>query len=293
MAETNLRQADAFVTVEGIVSEKDLKKEIEDGKTVIKGSVTVKTSDTNFVRFSVYAAEKTKKGTSNPAYSGLETVMDQYKSIAEVGAEEADCVNVRGQLNPYPGRDGREIVGYRANFFNRVKREAYDPKAEFEVELFISSIVPEMVRNGEDIEETNRKIVKGWMPTYNGIEPIELIAPEEDGIADGIGEVFTPNQTARFFGNIINTAIVKTREIPTVLGPKRTDKKTSYKNELIITGAGAPYEEEGGAIEPYNKDTIEAAKQERENRLKENQSHSTTNNRPSAAASGRSTKPLF
>lgn len=292
MAETNLRQADAFVTVEGIVSEKDLKKEVEDGKTVIKGSVTVKTSDTNFVRFSVYAAEKTKKGATNPAYAGLETVMDQYKSIAEVGAEEADCVNVRGQLNPYPGRDGREIIGYRANFFNRVKKESCTPKAEFEVELFISSIAPEMVRNGEDIEETNRKIVKGWMPTYNGIEPVELIAPEENGIADGIGEVFTPNQTTKFFGDIVNAEIVKIREIQTVLGPKRVDKKTSYKNELIITGAEAAYEE-GGAIEPYDKDTIEAAKQERENRLKENQSHSTTSNRPSAAASGRSAKALF
>ena len=46
--ETNLRQANAKVFIEGLVSEKDLAVKTEDGKTKIVGSLTVKTSDVNF-----------------------------------------------------------------------------------------------------------------------------------------------------------------------------------------------------------------------------------------------------
>ena len=92
---TNLKQAEARINVTGIVSEKDLKMETVDGKTKITGTVTVKTNDTNFIRFRVNAAEKTKVGGDNPAFTGLKTVMDEYKTIAEVGEDEADKVHVK------------------------------------------------------------------------------------------------------------------------------------------------------------------------------------------------------
>lgn len=289
MAETNLRQADAFIEAEGIVSEKDLKKENDNGQIIIKGSVTVKTSDVNFLRFSVYCAEKTKAGKDNPAYAGIETVMNEYKTIAEVGEEEADIVRVRGNIAPFAGRDGKEVVGYRANFFNRVRPDNHTPKAEFEVELFISAIVPEQVRNGEDIEESGRVIVKGWMPTYNGIEPVDLVASSE--LADAIESTFEPGQTAKFFGNAVNARIVTVEQTPTVIGPAQKKVKETYKNELVIVSATAPYEEDDvSTLAPYNRETIEAAKQERENALKERQQNEAKKNntgRPSAAASGR------
>ena len=94
MADTNLRQADAKVVVEGYVSEKDLNiVRGDDGINSIRGSLTVKTSEDNFVRFSVICKEKTNRGTENKAYAGLVTVMNEYKSIADVGAEEADYIN--------------------------------------------------------------------------------------------------------------------------------------------------------------------------------------------------------
>ena len=85
MAETNLRQANAKAFVHGVVSEKDLKVVTEEGKNKITGHLTVKTSDVNFIKFNVNVNEKTKNNTDNKTYAGIQTVMNEYKSIAEVG----------------------------------------------------------------------------------------------------------------------------------------------------------------------------------------------------------------
>jgi hypothetical protein len=152
-------------------------------------------------------------------------------------------------------------------------------KAEFEVEVYIASITSEM--NGE--EETGRIVVTGWVPTYNGIEQIKLVAT--DDVADAVESMFTPRQTVRFFGDIINNRIEKVIEIPVAIGKPRKKITTTYKNDLVITGASAPYEEDD-AIKPYVSDVINAAIQERKNRIEEKRNNSTTT-KPSGAAHGR------
>lgn len=289
---TNLRQAEAKVKVVGIVSEKDLKLETVEGKTNIVGSVTVKTGDTNFVRFRVKASEKTKAGGENPAFTGLKTVMEEYKTIAEAGEDAADKVRVVGDIRPYPGRNGEEVISYNASFFNRIINEAeFEPKAEFTLETFVSAIVPEYKKVDGEMEETERKIIKGWVPTYNGIEPVEIVVGEDE--ADGVEDSIEPGMTVRFFGNVINATIIKKRTIPVVIGKPREEIKKTFVNQLVLTGAEAPYEDERA----YDKATIDAAIQERENRLAEQRSkktsNATTNSRPSAASYGRSAAGLF
>ena len=289
---TNLKQAEARINVTGIVSEKDLKMETVDGKTKITGTVTVKTNDTNFIRFRVNAAEKTKVGGDNPVFTGLKTVMDEYKTIAEVGEDEADKVHVNGEIRPYPGRNGEEVISYNASFFKRIINEAeFEPKAEFALETFVSAIVPEYKKVDGEMEETERKIIKGWVPTYNGIEPVEIVVGEDE--ADGVEDNIEPGMTVRFFGNVINATIIKKRTIPVVIGKPREEIKKTFVNQLVLTGAEAPYEDERA----YDKATIDAAIQERENRLAEQRSkktsNATTNSRPSAASYGRSAAGLF
>lgn len=289
MAETNLRQSEAKVLVEGIVSEKDLKVVTEDGTTKIQGSLTVKTGDTNFVRFNVNVNEKTKNGADNKTYAGIKTVMEEYKSIAEAGEEDADRVRVNGDLNIYTGQNGT-VVGYKSNFFNRLKNPAeMESKAEFSVEVFISSINPEINTDGD---ETGRVVVSGWVPTYNGIEPIKLFAPEE--IASSIDDAFEPGQTVEFYGEVVNNRVEKVTEIPVLIGKPRKKVETSYKNELIINGASTAYEEDVTPKAPYMSDTIKAAIQERENKLEEARAKAqsganktVSNARPSAASKGR------
>ncbi|MDO5764995.1 MAG: hypothetical protein Q4P84_04780 [Elusimicrobiales bacterium] len=292
MAETSLRQADADVNSVGVVSEKKLEVKTEDGKTSISGYVTIKTSDVNFIRYNVNVNEKTKSGSDNRAYAGIMTVMNEYKSIAEAGEENADKVRVNGNMNPYHSiQDNSDVMAYRANFFNRIKAdEEYEPRAEFEVEIYISAIMPEMNTDGE---ETGRVIVSGWIPRYdNGIEPIKMVAEGE--VASAIDSMYEPGQTVRFFGDVINNRITKVIPIPVAIGKPKTKTKTEFKNELIITGASEAYEEGVSENPPYDTATIKAAIQERENRIAEIKAKAasgstgkTNNARPSAAAHGR------
>lgn len=290
MAETNLRQANAKAFVEGVVGEKDLKVVTEEGKNKITGHLTVKTSDVNFIKFNVNVNEKTKNNTDNKTYAGIQTVMNEYKSIAEVGEEEATRVKVSGDISPFTGKNGEKIVSYKSNFFNRLKAdEELEPRAEFSIELFIFGISPEIDAEGV---ETGRTIVSGWMPTYNGIEPIDLVAEGE--VAQAVDSGFEVGQTVEFYGEIINNRIETVTEIPVKIGKPRKKVTVEIKNDLIITGASEAYEEGITPELPYEADTIQAAIRERANKLEEEKAKAqrsakpTTNAKPSGAAHGRS-----
>ena len=292
--QTNLRQADAKVTVAGIVSDKKLEMKTENGVRTIEGTITIKTSDTNFVQMRVRCADKKKDGTENKTFTGVMTVMNEYKSIADNGADEADRVRTSGQINLFRNNNnGNEIVSYTSNFFNRIKpNQDYEPKAEFEVEMYIKTLVPEMNKDGE---ETGRYKIIGWIPTYNGIEPLELFVPEE--LADIVSNTYQPRQTARFYGEIIQNVTYETIERPMAFGVKK-ETKANFINELVVTGGSPAYDAEteeevvkGGNQIPYNPDTIQAAIDERDRRIKEEQNKSKTNTanntKPSGASRGR------
>ena len=291
MAETNLREAENIVTVEGILSEKALEKTKEQVNGVtedkIKGKITIKTSDTNFVQFNVNVNRLKKADQSgvrepNKIYAGLETIMEQYMSIADVGEEQADRVSVTtGQINAYHNQNtGRDTVSYKSNFFNRVT-DNYSPKAEFKVELFVKSVVPE-VRNGE---ETGRAIINGWLPTYNSIEPLELIVEEDE--ADTAMSYFEPQQTYEFWGDIVATRIREEKILEGGFGKARKEVKTTFKNELICTGSSDAYDEEANpSLKPYDVDAINLAIQERKDKLNNNNTPQQKA-RPSASSKGR------
>ena len=294
--QTNLRQADAKVTVVGIVSDKKLEMKTENGVRTIEGIVTIKTDDTNFVQMRVRCADKKKDGSENKTFAGVMTVMNEYKSIADVGEDEADRVKTSGQINLFrSNNNGNEIVSYTSNFFNRIKpNQDYEPKAEFEIEMYIKSLVPEMNKEGE---ETGRYKIVGWIPTFNGIEPLDLIVPEE--LADQVSSIYEPKQTARFCGNIVQNVTYKTIERPAAFGVIKSGSKPNFINELVVTGGSPVYDAEtedevvkGGNQIPYNPDTVQAAINERQRLIDEGQNKpktntTTTNNKPSGASRGR------
>lgn len=294
---TNLRQADTKVEVVGIVSENTLEESVRDGKKVISGDITVQTGDINFVTFRVYVNEKKNDGTDNGCYAGIETVMREYQSIAKVGKDAATRVTVtNGQIRPrsYVGKDKQVHVGvsYQTMFFNRYDGdpEKFEPRAWFEVEMAIASITPELYTSGENKgEETGRAIVKGWVPTYSGIEPMTLVAPAENGIAEAILDDYTPNQTVKFYGDIVNSRAEITKEIPVKIGKPRFEKKTIYKNEMIITNASDAYGEdsETPTPEPYDIGAISQAITDREVRLEEEKAKAK---QPETATSAATTK---
>ena len=293
--QTNLRQADAKVTVIGIVSDKKLEMKTENGVRTIEGTVTIKTDDTNFVQMRVRCADKKKDGANNKTFAGVMTVMNEYKSIADDGADEADRVRASGQINLFrSNQNGNEIVSYTSNFFSRVKNtQNVEPKAEFEVEMYIEKLMPEFNKDGE---ETGRYKICGWIPTYNGIEPLTLFVPQE--LADVVSDIYQPRQTARFYGNIIQNITYKTTNQVMAFGVK-TKTESEFINELVVTGGSPAYDAEtedevvkGGNQIPYNPDTVQAAINERQRLIDEGQNKpktntTTTNNKPSGASRGR------
>ena len=287
-----MRQADAKVSVCGIVSDKKLEMKTENGVRTIEGTITIKTSDTNFVQMRIRCADKKKDGTDNKTFAGVMTVMNEYKAIADVGEDEADRVRTSGKINLFRSQNGNEIVGYTSNFFNRIKaNQDVTPKAEFEVEMYIKSLIPEVNKDGE---ETGRYKIIGWVPVYEGIEPLELIVPEE--LADIVGGTYEPKQTARFYGDIVQNVTYETIERPMAFGVKK-ETKANFINELVVTGGSPAYDAEtkeevveGGNQIPYDPNVIQAAIEERERLIKEGQNKpktNTNNTKPSGASRGR------
>lgn len=283
---TNIRVADATIKLTGKVSEKALTVTTTNGKTSISGYVVVKTSPENFVRVNVMQNALTKDGKENKAYKGLETVMNEYKAIADVGEEAADVVHVNGKLNPYTSRQsGQSSMGYKASFFNRAKKEVEpsEYKAEFDSEVYITAILPKLDKDGI---ETDEVVVKGWLPIYNGtVEPIELTAPSD--IADAVRDTYHVGDTVNFFGDIINNRIEKKTEIPATIGKPRIEISYENKNDLIITGAGEAYatsDDPKLVSKAYTKEEIALAVQERDNNLAAQPDRSVNTTASSASA---------
>jgi len=282
---TNLREAESTVVVKGILSEKDIKEESREGQKVISGSLTIQTDPDNFVKVTAYAREKKNDGSDNQVFKGLKTVIEEYKSIAEVGVDEATRVSVtRGQLNPYLNQNNKVVCGVRSNFFNRANTDV-DPEASVTLELYLTSITPEVYTYGENCgEETGRAIIRGWFPTYNGIEPIELVATEEDGVAEAfLNAGYSAGDTIQLFGDIVNKKIEKKREVPVKIGKPKIETTTSYINEIVVTGASEAYDEE----KAFQKDAVEKAIAEREINQKSRENNASPKKATAGASKGR------
>ena len=106
-----LREVTNNVKIEGILSEVDLKygSYVKDGKTVetIGGQIKVRVNQVVNgeeqhleIPVHMFSNKLTKKGTVNPSYTSIETVMNDYVSIAAAGGEAgADKVRItRGKV---------------------------------------------------------------------------------------------------------------------------------------------------------------------------------------------------
>lgn len=251
MEENILKEAESKFEVVGIISEMNLKMDTDtEGKEFISGTVKIKTDETNTVIVDVRANKLTKDGKESQLYTGWVTRMEEYKSIADVGVEEATIVHIKkGQLRPskYINKEtGREVVNVRfsANFMNKLDRKLnetgeldIDFKAEFHVTGYIQSIVDEF----EKEEETGRLILNLQIPTYNSIEPLKVVVPAN--IADTVKNLWEMGATVDVDGKIINRAIITEKVIKRAIGDDIHETSTEYVNELLMTSGSQPYEE--------------------------------------------------
>ena len=259
---TTLRQAMNRVRITGYLKEMDLKYATDqNNRPVIRGSLKLHVPPAADHDVNVYVPQFTREGKENGAFAGVQTVMNEYISMAslldkgyDLATAMAQCTKVavtNGTLgrNEYNGQNGFvSRVSISSNFFSRVDTD-FNPGATFEVECYIDKITDETV----DGENTGRKIVDVFVPMYRGaILPQRFVVGT--GLAADFENTYEVGQTAMLNGDLINTVHVTTSN---QAGIGRKMEARTYINELEIMGGWNPYSEEDA--KSYSRETIMAA----------------------------------
>lgn len=247
--ETNLRQSESTVRIQGYLAEKNLERLTDPtGNNIIRGTVSIKTSETNTVTMRVYVTEKTKKGTPNPGWTSVSTLLDNYHSIADAGVEGATIVAVNGgRYDPqhFITKDGRQVEGaprYSSSFYrsldnNEEVRSRF--RADMDVEAYVQNVRPEFKIVDGNEEETGRLICDVWVNTYNGLEKSSFIVGQEEAAA--FQTTVAPGQTREFYVDIVNTETRTTIHKAASFGKGRDEEIVRRSHEQIITGASDDY----------------------------------------------------
>lgn len=293
-----LRQAINKVTLVGVVKEvkgngKDKPFEVsknENGEKYISGKMVLKTGEFSEVTLNVYVKELNKKGEVKKNFKILKDIIDgRLKTVATAKeGEEPVVLSIFGNgdfvphfsENRYVTKETNEVkVSLQADlgFGNLSIKEdlgVEDFKAEFDVEMFVTSIEDEMRKVGEDDEEeTGRLIVKGYTPVYDGdviktqiVVPETIEGDEEEVIpfAEQVREAVEEGNTVEFYGDMNYQRIVKEKKVGGKLGKAKIEKEVTTIYELVAGGAEII---EGD--NEYDEDDIEKAVKERQIKLEE------------------------
>ena len=285
MANTTLKALKNTVDVIGRVKEVNLELgTTRDGKENIKGNVVVLVEESvngetrsHDIRVRVYSNKFKRDGNINGLYTGYETVMNEYKSIADVGdKKEADLVHVQGslELNEYISQDGtkRSSNQVSGKFFNRITtddvKKRRGPKAVATIEAVVEGIKDELDQDG--LPSGNKKLSAFNVDFFGELRenskpviPFEAIVPEN--LADAFDDLYDTGDTGKFSLKINNYAEEATEEdVQEVSGFGSTEGlsevKRNFVNNLEVIGGTEAYQEPRA----YNDEQIEEAKQFRQ-----------------------------
>ena len=285
MANTTLKALKNTVDVIGRVKEVNLELgTTRDGKENIKGNVVVLVEESvngearsHDIRVRVYSNKFKRDGNINGLYTGYETVMNEYKSIADVGdKKEADLVHVQGslELNEYISQDGtkRSSNQVSGKFFNRITtddvKKRRGPKAVATIEAVVEGIKDELDQDG--LPSGNKKLQAFNVDFFGELRenskpviPFEAIVPEN--LADAFDDLYDTGDTGKFSLKINNYAEEATEEdVQEISGFGSTEGlsevKRNFVNNLEVIGGTEAYQEPRA----YNDEQIKEAKQFRQ-----------------------------
>ncbi|WP_368223645.1 hypothetical protein ABQ613_07190 [Bacillus velezensis] len=286
---TVLREASNVVIIEGTLAEVK-HTEWKSGKGLnIELDIEVAPNEVHTVKgFSKY---KKADGTDNAIAKGYQTIISEYKSIAEHGRDEADKVRItQGKigLNEYYSQGIlKAYPQLTTNFVNRLDaNEEFNPRAEFDVELFVKNVTEEKVKG----EETGRVNLNGYIPLYGGkVIPFEFVVTKEG--SQYVENNYEKGSTVNVFGKIINFKEQKVTTKTAAFGEDKKEITINSKREYLITGGNDPYGED--SKNAFNTDAIKKALTEREIYLDElkNESGNENNKKSGFGGSAPNNKP--
>ena len=265
MSEQILREAENRVVIEGYLSENKLDyKTSQQGKDYISGDLYIEVSESNIVPVNFFSFAEKKDGSPNKIYKALANVIENYKSIAKVGREEADKIKITGarlEGNEFYNTAGQLIQTFRirSNFINKVT-DVFNPQAVFEVEAYLQSIADEI----KDEVPTDRLLVNAVIPMYQGrISVIRFVVNDPKGVKY-IKDNYTEGDTVKLAGEVNNESIAVQRVEEMEFGDDIVQTFNRIKRELVISRGTKPYED-GRAFDPA---TVKKAMIQREIDLK-------------------------
>lgn len=234
--------------VTGTLKSMDLTSTTQDGDGLIRGNVTVEVVDgekINNLTFNIYTRETTKKNKPNKFFAGLRTAMSEYKTIDNVGKEDADVIRISGDdgYNIYKSQNGnvRENNRFRATYMTRTNKDATQ-SAVLNIKAAILGFEEETNEQGESTGLTK---VDAINVGYNGrVNKLVGLKVKTDL---GMENYFVPGQVADLSIVLENYATVEVQESDEQAGGfgnyVSVVNTTSYTNDLLILG-GAPTEDE-------------------------------------------------
>jgi hypothetical protein len=275
MAEQNiLREADNQVVIEGTLLE--VRHSEWNSKEGLNIELDIEVAENEVHTVHGMTRYKKKDGSDNAIAKGYQTIIDEYLTVAKHGRDQADKVRVtqgRIGVNEYYGQDKqlKTFPQINTNFVNRVgDGDAFNPRAEFEVEVFVKSVVPEIKND----DETGRVKVNAIIPVFGGkVIPFEFMVSAEG--AEFVSDNYEIGCTTRVYGDIVNFKEIKETEVAVAFGKPQKKITTKTVREYLITGGTDPYEEEN--VNVFTIESIQQAMVEREVYLQELQNRQSQN----------------
>ncbi|ASB89284.1 MULTISPECIES: hypothetical protein [Bacillus] len=273
--QTVLREAENKVVLEGLLLEVR-HNEWKNGEG-LNIELDIETAPNEVHTVTGMSKYKKEDGSDNGIAKGYKTIINDYKSVATHGKEEADRVRVtqgRIGLNEYFVQDNlKSYPQLSTNFVNRLKSdEEYNPRAEFEVEFFVKGVKEEKIKG----EETGRVLLEGYIPLYGGkIIPFTFAVTKEG--SDYVENNYEKGSSVKVFGNIINFKEKKVTLQQAAFGKDKQNITYNTKREFLITGGFEPYDEDDKAA--FDAEAIKAALTERELYLEQMKNDSKKNNK--------------
>ena len=238
-----MRKVEHKGIIEGILSEIDIKEVSYEKNGVpmeaLSGVVKVRVNldnETLEIPVNVFANKITNAGKEHPGYKSLQTLKDNFVSIAAGGEENADAIRVTGinlVMNEYYDQNGN-LISYprvRASFFNKVKKDELAPKAEFDLEMMIASVNDDLDKEGVP---TGRLKIMGIVPQYNGVDVMPFYAINDKAVSF-IKNYWKEGDTVKMHGKIHFTSKHEIIKEDVAFGDPIERTRTITTSELIGT----------------------------------------------------------
>lgn len=263
------------VNITGVLVKNGLEKKEGQKGEFIGGTLVLRTDDKSEheVKYIANRYKKDKEGNvtdvESGLYKGLETVIDEYKSL-ENNPEDPDVIKIglgNFDVQDYMGKQDGLLKTYAnasARFANRLTGEELEttPKvATFEVEGIITDIIDELKK---EIPTGNKEIHLDIIGYEGKIIPIKLIVPAKI-VPSFMAAGFFPTGAGKFSGKIINTKKVETITEHQAFGEDIVKQVTTTLRLYEVTG-GTP---KSMADIKISNEEYETAKSKRRLKLQE------------------------